>query len=1362
MKPKRSSLHFSPRPTTRSHVALWTVITWSWLAVHAADCDLNGVEDAADIEAGTSQDCNSNGVPDACDIVPLTFGTVGDPVTFAGEPQGLELGDLDGDGHRDLTIGTDAGVSIFFRRGDGEFSPGPVLEIAELAAVEAADLDADGDLDLVTASAEALQVYPNDGSGVLDAALQVVSVPGTSRLLVVDIDLDSAPDLVTLNPSQGTVTWHRNLEEGNLGEGGFGEARTFEVAEPLGNTSFVRLFLEVADFDGDGDVDLAVAGGREFSVSILANSSGDFTVVHSFRVGRPLGAFTVGDLNGDGRPELLVTPARGATTVWLNQLHEPEPGGGFAETNPLALDFDTLTLADIDGDATLDLLLGVRDGAGTTIRILRGRGLSGLGDGSFLSPQNVAAEGTLLRVDDLSGDGRADLAVATAGQAAVLVQGERAGLVLEAAIYPTMDWAHFVDVGHLNRDEFLDVVTSNADLASFAVLLNLGDGTLGEFRLSRPGGSLPAGVAVDLNIDGVDDLVLRATGGAGRDRGFWVLLNLGEGTFGEPAFVPSAAGGGGGGGVDSQFLGKADVDGDGRVDVLAPGLRNTTFISVLFNGGDGGFDQERVLDVGRGPWSVAAGDLDADGDLDLLTPNGLTSDLSILLQETPREFAAQASVPVAEGPRFVTLGDFNGDGHLDVVTAGARRDESVNVFLGRGDGTIETAPLRTDLGRAAIALTASDLDQDGFLDLITTDQQAVKSISVLLGRGDGTFSRPQRFGSGNEPRFSVAADMDNDGDVDIVTCHRGQSGTPDVFVLLNQAAAPVPRQPFLTTICTPVDFELVSVPEASPPSERRTKYVLPAREDATLLSPLYPNVARFAEEVAFLREVFPERFSALSQDAFADLALRRDSRDYFAGSIRRLLLDDGSLAYGFDVSTDPVAPGELLSLAETREVLARLRESFRLEPLVYFPTTPAARAAANTWEGPDFPVVITEEPGQPPVPGNPTFTLEIPEDTVLCGVFGVGGADRGVRDELALKCRVRLRPGNLRLPTDNDTFSAELFEEVLFGPDAVAAEPEASGSFRVGRIPGPPGPNSATTFRFTYSQPFALPDGRRLEIEVVTPLQFRARGDEPLVEGQILPANFFVVLKGGEPLQATVDGVPLVRFGSCTYDSLPVFEIEAELAATAQAAGGVLRLWERFEEADSEIDTAPASLVRAELSLGGEERVVTGYFELVYSSLRHNRAVDYLVVLDPPVNLEGLGAIHVVELGAPEAFPALSREASAAYLGPDFEILATPMVTRFTRTAASDGLFVRGDTGDDGSLDVADAIVILRYLFEREELPCGSAADANDDGRINIVDAIAVVAVLFGERETLPEPFPNCGGDPSQDDLSCRSVPSCP
>ena len=84
--------------------------------------------------------------------------------------------------------------------------------------------------------------------------------------------------------------------------------------------------------------------------------------------------------------------------------------------------------------------------------------------------------------------------------------------------------------------------------------------------------------------------------------------------------------------------------------------------------------------------------------------------------------------------------------------------------------------------------------------------------------------------------------------------------------------------------------------------------------------------------------------------------------------------------------------------------------------------------------------------------------------------------------------------------------------------------------------------------------------------------------------------------------------------------------------------------------------------------------------------------------------------------------------------------------------------FVRGDTNDDGAVNIADAIATLGFLFGGDATPtCQDASDTNDDGAVNIADAIATLGHLFGGGGPLPAPFPSCGVDPAPAD----ALPAC-
>jgi len=87
--------------------------------------------------------------------------------------------------------------------------------------------------------------------------------------------------------------------------------------------------------------------------------------------------------------------------------------------------------------------------------------------------------------------------------------------------------------------------------------------------------------------------------------------------------------------------------------------------------------------------------------------------------------------------------------------------------------------------------------------------------------------------------------------------------------------------------------------------------------------------------------------------------------------------------------------------------------------------------------------------------------------------------------------------------------------------------------------------------------------------------------------------------------------------------------------------------------------------------------------------------------------------------------------------------------------------FRRGDANGDGSIDIADPIALLGYLFSGGSLTCREAADASDDGAIDIGDAVVLLGFIFAGGDPPPPPHPDCGFDPGQE-LGCSFHPACP
>jgi FG-GAP-like repeat/PASTA domain len=311
---------------------------------------------------------------------------------------------------------------------------------------------------------------------------------------------------------------------------------------------------------------------------------------------------TVGDVNGDGRPDVLAANVYpdDSVSVELNQGH----GDFKLRDYSLSSAASSVTLAELNGDGKPDLVVATEQDDsggpyGVSVLLNKGGGMFRRG------PDTVLAADTLGAVGDVNGDGKADIVAVDAKHPAIGLFLNRGGGGFDAAPerYETGRGVSAVALADVNRDGKADVATANFADSTISLLLNRGDGSLAP-KIDFRTGAKPDAIAVqDMNGDRRPDLVTENV----KPSGVSVLMNRGgDGRFAARRDYRTSSC------FSSELLAIGDVNGDGNPDIA------TACVSVLVNKGDGSFRPKLDYDYQFEPLSLAIGDLTGDHRRDLI------------------------------------------------------------------------------------------------------------------------------------------------------------------------------------------------------------------------------------------------------------------------------------------------------------------------------------------------------------------------------------------------------------------------------------------------------------------------------------------------------------------------------------------------------------------------------------------------------------------------------------------------------------------------------------------------------------------------------------------------------------------------
>lgn len=516
----------------------------------------------------------------------------------------------------------------------------------------------------------------------------------------------------------------------------------------------------------------SLPGQSDVSLHPLTPSTSRFVVPSSFALSSAATSAAAGDLNGDGRPDLVVTEkGSGSVTVLMSNAK-----GGFAAgvAYPAGTLAGNVQLADLNHDGRLDLI--VTDSANGAIDVLFGNG-----DGSFgkAVAYPAIANPVALTVGNIAGKGKIDLAVAGSAGVAVLLNDGSGHFAAPASLALSSAPLSLASADFRGADHD-DLALANQD---GTITLLIGDGT-GAFHpqpaISAASGSISGIVSGDFNGDGHADLAVSASGA----NSVLVLLGRGDGSF-APG-VSYAVGNG------PATLIAADLSGSGATDLISVNQGANTF-TVLHGNGDGTFVSAGDFVSGKSPLALAAGDFNADGRADLVIANSGDATVSVPFGRGDSTFLAPRAYRTDLLARAIAAGDLNGDGRPDLVVAnycGADSSCSGNgtatVFLANLDGSYRAAST-ISLGNGPMAVALADLHGTGKLDLVAANRND-KTLVVLQGNGDGTFGKAQSYSLNANPRALLVADLNGDKTPDVIVasdCGQdvcSQPGNVDIFL----------------------------------------------------------------------------------------------------------------------------------------------------------------------------------------------------------------------------------------------------------------------------------------------------------------------------------------------------------------------------------------------------------------------------------------------------------------------------------------------------------------------------------------------------------------------------------------------------
>ena len=608
----------------------------------------------------------------------------------------------------------------------------------------------------------------------------------TAALLIADWSQDGRGDVAVAHPEAGSLFVHTTGPRGSMRA-----ARTISL-----KAGAYPSLLAKGDLDADLRADLVVGSPPDATVKIFYPGPSGLVDARNqtLVVGPDMQSLAVGDVNGDGLDDLVVSRGVGGEmAIWLQDLVTGLPSVP-TWTRATSGTATVLRVADVDGDGRRDIA------AALPTKMAIAVWLQALGtlpaEPSYLLP--CGSEPIDLAIGTLDEDYLPDIAIAMRPETEVTVWYQASAGGFEKASADLL----FAGVGSralaiadIDRDGHQDLLAVSHE----NFVLDLWLGSTGRLRQEPSArlmtGAFPRALAVgDLRGDGRLSAVVASEGDAGDPIRDELSVYTGSPRGGLQAQSSMTLQGG----VGGESLAIGDINGDGREDLAVVNALDILEVWLQDAGGVFSATPSLGLTTGASPGGLVIGDLDQDGFNDVALTARDRGVILVFLQHASGALGPDPDLVLTGTslPEELAIGDLDGDGRLDLAATGALGADRVQIYLQNSAGVLASSPSASLVtGSRPGPVDIRDLNGDGRGDLLVLEP-GDRSLSLWLQSEDGSLPRTatKTIATDGFPGALSVGDYDGNGleDLAVLDLDGGE-----VVIFLNDAASGIETVPSL-------------------------------------------------------------------------------------------------------------------------------------------------------------------------------------------------------------------------------------------------------------------------------------------------------------------------------------------------------------------------------------------------------------------------------------------------------------------------------------------------------------------------------------------------------------------------------------